>query len=204
MKTIRFPMLVLCLLVLASCSFTNIREYPTEWAQMNNETQDEECPNLTGFYKQYGETLDKRNFTNSLSTYLLSPKLTNSSWLTNYNDIDITLVGNYIELQHSDKNKLQIKVRSIYEDYKNTSKDVTLSMRQDDFTCKDGTLVLKPRRYTLILVFSNILVKEVRSFKKNMDGWLVMELFETVAGNHTFIGVREKSNYWYRWEPVVL
>ena len=217
MRITSLPISSLFLLCLTSCmNMGGINEYPSEWAKVDIENNNDQCPSISGFYKEIGENPSVKGniylHCSFLSYHLLSPLMTESVKAAG-RDTDICSSVTFddnphlnelvVQLLQPTEDKLDIKIWGTYNS-KESSKilyEETLSKKDGDFACRDGYLIPKKRTTYLITVAANYWVSENRNFSRTSDGWLVVKSDANGYGHAAIILMREKNVYWVRWEP---
>ena len=204
-------------------SFNKKREYPKTWAQLDNNITKEQCPILSGFYRNEGEMPIRGNkyqpvykarqehFSREcmhLSFQLLSSSISINDVGTNQiecvpvTDKCITANSCIIELRQPDETQLQIKLWEIKEENKSIFAEELFDMHKGDFTCENGFMTLDPRRDAFSLIAGTTYISDLPSFSRNEDDWLIMKHNSTYLLHYTFLGLKEKETSWLRWEPV--
>ena len=140
MQLTTLPMLILGLLVLATCSSTNIREYPTEWAQIGNKNTSEQCPNVSGYYSNFGEQSNEQG-SSLLCTYLSIQLLS-----TGLQCKRVLSGGNIVELRQPEQDQLKINIwaktsnnetmNDIYEQTLSVERKVILPVKMVSWSLK--------------------------------------------------------------------
>ncbi len=185
-----------------------IVEYPIEWSKLENENKNNQCPNVSGFYDVDAE-IPKAQILSCyrLDFQLLSKKMPefedyyrtgHSKRWTWQSRCEVVLSGTVAELQQPNHDQLSIKMWE-----RNSPKGTqTLSIKNGDFHCENGNLILKKRFNVDTIVLANHSSSETRKFSKSQNGWLIMESETKRISQNLLFADKWKVISWYRWKPV--
>lgn len=193
---IKIAVSVLAFLLLSSClSWDSKNPYPDNWASPE-QSQGGSCPNISGVYFDKGEyeaTASGRpcGRVGSRDCESLTYALTYGANIFTSRRVWPTRVQ--IEQPAPD-------VVEIHDIAKSDEKKQMLLLSNGDFTCDSDGLRLSDKTTVAVLLFTNLIKNETRTFNRASDGSLIMNSKWRTTGHHTIMPVSMKEEGWVRWK----
>jgi hypothetical protein len=204
MKIIKATLIFAIAFHLASCA--NIkREYPKEWSPLKLSSLGEQCPDISGIYLESGEPAYEcpgwHKKCRSLSFNLLSNNIGYME-IWDKSSKPSFLHGSLVEIKQEKNDQIEIFLRGKHGKDKSFVRREMLTLQRGDYTCKDGSIYLKPRAIYLLLYISNVVGTETREILTSEHGELIIHIKQNYAGHHTFVPAIVSKDTWVRFRRV--
>lgn len=184
--------------VLASCiSMAGTEPYPAGWSPIRHGQAYGTCPTLDGVY------LDRGEFEQSASgrpckretgecTSLIFSLLSDAQPALRLEAFKWRSTVTQVQIEQPSPGVVAIIANP-------DGKRQTLSMANGDFTCDAHGLRLSDKTAATIVLISNAMSTESRTFNVANDGSLIMKSAWHNRGHHTFIPFSVTNEEWVRW-----
>ena len=190
------PLLVACINMSAS------KEYSPDWSKLQKNLGIDSCPILEGVYVNHGHNLTTTSGRPCAREIGECESLINNLLF----DARLTFLPHPTPLSSAHTIQIVQPSRDVIEviSFPGNEKR-SLSMDAGDFTCNENGLTLRKKTAFATIIISNIFSKELRTFRAERDGSLVMTADFNTYGHHTFFPFKRYDESWVRWtrlEPV--
>jgi len=201
-QPIRIAVSVLMSLVLVSCiSTTGTEPYPVGWSPIRHGEAGGTCPNINGVYHDRGVSEWSRSgrpCSREMGecTSLIFGLLSDAQSALRIEAFKWRSTVVQVQIEQPSPGVVEIIANP-------DGKRRTLSIANGDFTCDGNGLRLSDKTAATIVLISNAISTESRTFNVANDGSLIMKSEWHNRGHHTLFPFSVTNEAWVRWTRVL-